>query len=282
MPYDTCMSACNDLALVPSSCLEQFASYLLCVAGATSVSVTCGSQRGLRAHLAGGLRGRSPGDVELQRAARGSSPRASRCRGTSRARCRRPAGVPTRSSASARRPAAPPPSPNPLGIGVYCCPSGTATIPALSPGSEAPASPAPSSGATGASAGSVAAVCRRPGAVCRGVERAVAPRRRGRPRRRRPRRQGRRATARRPWSNEPPSSVAMTRRVRPRSCVGSASSRLAGSEACGILKKTPPTQPYAWAVHGSPLSVHETFGFSPQSMSAELPLQQGSEHSVAA
>jgi hypothetical protein len=122
VPYNTCVSACNDLALVPSSCLEQFASYLLCVAGATSVSVTCGNngdyvlvspadceddrQATLSCNAQPGLVAACialPGNISCALPPAGGGPNAEFC-----------VGAPT---------GCPPPSPNPLGIGVYCCPS---------------------------------------------------------------------------------------------------------------------------------------------------------------
>lgn len=39
--YGQCTSACNDLILVPQSCLTQFAGYLACLGGATSASISC-------------------------------------------------------------------------------------------------------------------------------------------------------------------------------------------------------------------------------------------------
>ncbi len=95
LPYNACLSACNDLGLVPQSCLNPFASYLICLAGATSVTVTCGANGGRGAHHAAGLRARPGGDVDLQ------------CLAGSRGRVHRPAGKRLVRGAAHRRRAQP-------------------------------------------------------------------------------------------------------------------------------------------------------------------------------
>ena len=119
-PYNACTSACNDLAFIPSSCLDPFASYLICVAGATSVSVTCGGN----------------GDSVLVSPANCESDREATLSCNAKpglvAAC---IALPGNASCPAPMAAGPnaefcvgapngcaPPSPNPLGIGVYCCP----------------------------------------------------------------------------------------------------------------------------------------------------------------
>jgi len=121
VPYNTCLSACNDLALVPSSCLNPFASYLICIAGATSVTVTCGAgtdyalvtppdcesdrEATLSCNASPGLVAACialPGNASCAAVPLGGGPNPEFCVGA-------PSGCA-------------PPSPNPLGIGVYCCP----------------------------------------------------------------------------------------------------------------------------------------------------------------
>jgi hypothetical protein len=119
-PYNACVSACGDLSLVPTSCLNPFASYLSCVAGATSVQVMCGpgstdvivsppdcsvyQQETLDCNA-------SPGLVAACLAVPGNDS------------CAGPAmpGPNPEFCVGAPQGCAPP-SPNPLGIGIYCCP----------------------------------------------------------------------------------------------------------------------------------------------------------------
>jgi hypothetical protein len=120
-PYNACLSACDDLAVVPASCLDPFASYLICIAGATSVTVTCGSngdaalvtppdceadrEATLNCNASPGLVAACialPGNASCATPAAGSAPNPEFCVGA-------PSGCA-------------PPTPNPLGIGVYCCP----------------------------------------------------------------------------------------------------------------------------------------------------------------
>ncbi len=117
----TCESACNDLGLVPQSCLNPFASYLICLSGAASVSVTCGAngdaalvtpddceadrEATLNCNASPGLVAACialPGNASCAAPPAGGGPNAEFCVGA-------PSGCE-------------PPSPNPLGIGVYCCP----------------------------------------------------------------------------------------------------------------------------------------------------------------
>jgi hypothetical protein len=121
LPYSTCLGACNDLQLVPSSCLNPLASYLICLAGATSISVTCGAggdyalvtppdceddrQATLTCNASPGLVAACvalPGNLSCTAVPVGGGPNPEFCVGA-------PSGCA-------------PPSPNPLGIGVYCCP----------------------------------------------------------------------------------------------------------------------------------------------------------------
>jgi hypothetical protein len=116
--YGTCMSACNDLYLLPSSCLDPFLSYLTCIAGATSVTcggngqyvlitpaqcqtaredtLTCNASPGLVAACVALPGNDSCGSPDLA--------------GTNPLFC---VGVPNGCTS---------PTTNPLGIGVYCCP----------------------------------------------------------------------------------------------------------------------------------------------------------------
>jgi hypothetical protein len=118
---DTCTSACNDLYIAPSSCLNPLASYLVCAVGATSVAVTCGpsgdgvfvSPQSCEADREATLNcNASPGLVSACIAL----PLNASCTvppeggGTNPVFC---VGAPMGCA---------PPSPNPLGIGVYCCP----------------------------------------------------------------------------------------------------------------------------------------------------------------
>lgn len=122
VPYNTCVSACDDLSLIPSSCLNPFASYLLCEVGATSVSVTCGPNGDsvtlltppacegdrdatLTCNASPGLVAACialPGNTSCTAAQVGGGPNPEFC-----------VGAPTGCA---------PPNPNPLGIGLYCCP----------------------------------------------------------------------------------------------------------------------------------------------------------------
>jgi hypothetical protein len=121
LPYQTCMNACNDLAVLPQSCLNPFASYLICVAGATSVTVTCGTngdyalitppsceddrQATLNCNASPGLVSACialPGNASCALPPSGGGANPQFC-----------VGAPSECA---------PPSPNPLGIGIYCCP----------------------------------------------------------------------------------------------------------------------------------------------------------------
>jgi hypothetical protein len=114
-----CLSACNDLNLVPSSCLNPFLSYLVCITGATTV--TCGAngnavlvtppdcesdrEATLNCNASPGLVAACialPGNASCTAAPAGGGPNPEFC-----------VGAPTGCA---------PPSPNPLGIGIYCCP----------------------------------------------------------------------------------------------------------------------------------------------------------------
>jgi hypothetical protein len=120
-PYNACLSACGDLNLVPQSCLDPFLSYLVCIAGATSVTVTCGANGGaavvtppdcesdreatLNCNASPGLVAACialPGNTSCAAVPAGGGPNPEFC-----------VGAPTGCA---------PPTPNPLGIGIYCCP----------------------------------------------------------------------------------------------------------------------------------------------------------------
>jgi hypothetical protein len=119
-PYSACMSACNDLNLVPQSCLDPFASYLICLAGATSVTVTCGS--------GGDYVLVTPQDCEDDREAtlscNASPGLVAACIALPSTSCALPpAGGGANAEFCVGAPSGcAPPSPNPLGIGIYCCP----------------------------------------------------------------------------------------------------------------------------------------------------------------
>ncbi len=119
--YDACRNACGDLALVPASCLNPFASYLICLAGATSVTVACEAngdvalvtppdceadrEATVNCNASPGLVAACiawPGNPSCAAPPVGSGPNAVFC-----------VGAPNGCA---------PPTPNPLGIGVYCCP----------------------------------------------------------------------------------------------------------------------------------------------------------------
>jgi hypothetical protein len=121
LPYNACTNACNDLAVLPQSCLNPFASYLICEAGATSVSVTCGAN-GDAALI-------TPPDCESDREATLSCNAepglVSACialPGNAACGAPPPGGGPTTEFCVGAPGNCAPPSPNPLGIGVYCCP----------------------------------------------------------------------------------------------------------------------------------------------------------------
>jgi hypothetical protein len=120
-PFDACRSACGDLALIPQSCLNPFASYLLCVAGATSISVTCGP--GGDSALV------TPPDCEDDRQAtltcNASPGLVAACIALpANASCTLPpSGGGSNPEFCVGAPSGcAPPTANPLGIGVYCCP----------------------------------------------------------------------------------------------------------------------------------------------------------------
>ena len=261
----------------PQSCLNPFASYLICLAGATSVTVTCGASRRLRARHAAGLRRRPPGDVELQRVARARRRmhRGAWERVVRPARRRRRAR--TRSSASARRAAARRRRRTRWASASTAARRDPGPF-ALSRSARRPLRLHPSTTSPG----------RR-----RGRRGPSARRRSRRPARRPP---GRRARRRRARSCAVRGGVesAVSRGGRPgvrgeqpaffgrrvgfalgRGVEPGVAAQLAGSDVCGISKKTPPTHPNAWAVQGSPLSVQVTSALSPQSRAAELPPQHG-------
>jgi hypothetical protein len=108
-----CMAACSNLGLVGLGCLDPFASYLTCIAGATSVHCDASGQYVLitPSQCEGDRQAvltcnASPGLVTACVAL----PSSASCAGSSTEFC---VGAPTGCS---------PPSPNPIGIGTYCCP----------------------------------------------------------------------------------------------------------------------------------------------------------------
>ena len=107
-----CLNVCNDLNVVPATCLDPFASYLACLAGAKSVSCQAGGQYVLI----------TPPECQSDRqafvscnanpsiiAACTQLQTNTSCAGKS-VFC---VGAPSGCAA---------PTPNPLGIGTYCCP----------------------------------------------------------------------------------------------------------------------------------------------------------------
>jgi hypothetical protein len=112
-----CMNACGSLSLVQVGCVNPFASYLTCLAGATSVQCQAGGQTVVvtpsscetyRQSLLACNPGPSP--VSACLALPGSGP----CTavGTVQTFC---VGAPAACTS---------PQPNPLGLGTYCCPAG--------------------------------------------------------------------------------------------------------------------------------------------------------------
>jgi hypothetical protein len=113
--YQTCTDACGDLSVIQQSCLDPFASYLTCLAGANSVQCGGGGQYVLI----------TPPECEADReatlncnaepgifAACIALPGNTSCGGEGGAVfC---VGAPAGCTS---------PESNPLGIGVYCCPS---------------------------------------------------------------------------------------------------------------------------------------------------------------
>jgi hypothetical protein len=112
-----CLSVCDNLNIVPASCVDSFASYLACLAGAKSVSCQAGGQYVLV----------TPPECQSDRQAfvscNAGPSIVSACLGLS-------GNTSCAATAPAEKPVfcvgAPsgctPPNPNPLGIGVYCCP----------------------------------------------------------------------------------------------------------------------------------------------------------------
>ncbi len=111
-----CLTACNDLDVVQGSCLDPFASYLLCLSGATSVQCEAGGQYVLVTppDCAGDQQAvascnASPSIV----AACLELPGNNSCASIPASKAMFCVGAPSGCQA---------PNPNPLGIGVYCCP----------------------------------------------------------------------------------------------------------------------------------------------------------------
>ena len=125
--YGTCLSACGDLNLVNLGCLDPFASYLTCIAGATQVqcgadgqyvlitpgqceadrqsTLTCNAEPGLIAACIAVPGNDSCGATTTGTGLGGTV--------TAAGRAEFCVGAPEGCTA---------PSPNPLGIGIYCCP----------------------------------------------------------------------------------------------------------------------------------------------------------------
>jgi hypothetical protein len=121
--YNACITACSDLSLVPSSCLNPFASYLLCEA-TSSVSVACGPN-------GGSVTISTPQNCESDREATltcNASPGliAACIALPGNTSCLAPpagGGLNPEFCVGAPTGCAPPNNnPNPLGIGIYCCP----------------------------------------------------------------------------------------------------------------------------------------------------------------
>jgi hypothetical protein len=115
-----CTSACGDLAIVPAGCLDPFVAYVTCLAGVTSVQcsgngayvvVTPPSCEADRQAFLSCNAGPSPvaaclalpGNTSCATAPIGSPPTATFC-----------VGQPPQCTS---------PQPNPLGLGVFCCPA---------------------------------------------------------------------------------------------------------------------------------------------------------------
>jgi hypothetical protein len=112
-----CLSACDDLNLVPNTCLNPIASYLVCLSGATSVQCEAGGQYVLVApadcrddEQAVTNCNAGPSVVAACLELPGNTSCASSAAGSKAAFC---VGAPNGCQA---------PKPNPIGIGVYCCP----------------------------------------------------------------------------------------------------------------------------------------------------------------
>jgi hypothetical protein len=113
---NTCLTACNDLGLVNLGCVDTFATYLTCLAGSTTVSCTpgsidvlvsppeCAADRQAAISCTAG-----PGLISACIAVPGNG----ECNGEISSQPTFCIGAPDTCIS---------PAPNPLGIGVYCCP----------------------------------------------------------------------------------------------------------------------------------------------------------------
>jgi hypothetical protein len=114
--YQTCTDACGDLSVIQQSCLDPFASYLTCLVGGNSIQCGAGGQYVLI----------TPPECEADREAT--------------LNCNAEPGIvsacialPGNTSCNAEQGGAvfclgapagcTSPGPNPIGIGIYCCPS---------------------------------------------------------------------------------------------------------------------------------------------------------------
>ena len=111
-----CLNVCNDLSVVPATCINQFASYLACLAGAKSVSCQAGGQYVLI----------TPTECETDRQAFVScNANPSIIAACTQVQTNTPCASPGGSVFCVGAPSgcvALAPAPNPLGIGTYCCP----------------------------------------------------------------------------------------------------------------------------------------------------------------
>jgi hypothetical protein len=112
-----CMAACSNLNLVGVGCLDPFASYLACIAGATSVHCDANGQYVLL----------TPAQCESDRQAvltcNASPGLVTACIALPSSPSCTPASGGTSTEFCVGAPAnCMPPSPNPIGIGTYCCP----------------------------------------------------------------------------------------------------------------------------------------------------------------
>ncbi len=112
-----CLSVCSNLNLVPATCLNPFASYLACLAGAKSVSCEAGGQYVLV----------TPPECETDRQAfatcnAGPSVVAACLALSASTACTSLAPADRAEFCVGAPSGCLAPSPNPLGIGTYCCP----------------------------------------------------------------------------------------------------------------------------------------------------------------
>jgi hypothetical protein len=112
-----CMNGCGDLALVQAGCLDPFAAYLTCLAGATSIQCGAGGQYVIV----------TPPSCEADRETflgcnAGPSPVAACVELPGNTACQTPGLPAAPASFCVGEPAGcTSPQPNPLGLGTFCC-----------------------------------------------------------------------------------------------------------------------------------------------------------------